>query len=210
MLRDILGIEASVAVNIVADSARSQRYTFTATAPRCTKKASSKKNRWANSATKTADSPFRLKRPVSLPQQALDRFPINSLLHMNQHGRCSEKGPKPPLALLAIVPPRCPVRRNSIDIEDELEGLVSSPLLSFQDSLLSFASDATMDLIADTSSNSLYMSPVKPRRTISDDDLVRRLSLKSSGMESAYVQGNAEEAVPRSPAKRVHFSANVA
>lgn len=95
-------------------------------------------NRWNNSSSDTCCSVLSCLRPLSSNLGPYAAFRIHALRRPSLETMTADS-----LSPKAKDPPRCPVRRESIDI-DELAGIDISSILSLNDSQISHASDDSL------------------------------------------------------------------
>ena len=221
-MRNILGLGDSVTFEIVPDSAVRQVHSFTVEArgrrgdrlrrnvsvktKKKKKRPDATANRWNNS---SAD---RFSPANNKPLERTYLTPYASLHQCTPRLPTREYDLRVPSPICKS-PPRCPIRRDSIDI-DELEGIDLTGLLSLHDPDMS--DDEEDDSITTSSesygTNSPFASPVKTRK-LREQEVIRRMSSDSATdlrLLVAQLDSELDRAPPRSPIKRLHVGANTA
>ena len=218
-MRNLLGLGNAVTFEIVPDSAirHANSFTFEARANR------RERRRTSGKVTK------KKKRPDANTSRwnnsSADRVsPANKLLerkYMTPYASLHQRTPRLPTreydlrvpSPICKSPPRCPIRRDSIDI-DELDGIDLTGLLSLHDPSLSDEEDDSITNSTESygTTNSPLLSPVKTRQ-LREREVIRRMSSDSStdlALLVAQLDNELDRAPPRSPIKRVRVGANMA
>jgi hypothetical protein len=197
-----------VDVNVVVDSAKCHAYSFTAEARSRTdhinarslkprkKRRGAYPNRW-NSCFPASD---RQDREQSTPSKAC------SFAHVRN---ARDTGVTEALVSLTIAPPRCPIRRESMDIE-ELQNNDLGSLLSLHDSGMSDESDTDTDTES-IFSESQRLNSTKAWNVSKQNTLCQASNDAFTDFRFLMTRhGGSMDQTPLSPIKKVRVSAHTA